>query len=271
MKTRYLGKCCICEGDFKLNGNLMVHHGFLRPGDGMIHGDCFAVNMAPYELSCEPCKLYKTALIPLLADQEARLQDLKSGKVEWITDVILDRSCPGGKKVVQVTQASDPYKFAQLLKTAIFKTERRISLFNDDIARMDKLVAQWTLQPVRTIEEEEAKIKVDREARKAVKEEARQAKIAKKVAFYQGRIDSAFKKKKADSLRDLFEAVSRASYDLKLTPQELFALVDRSSVWIFFGLVIHSGRDLGGYRDDINKDTLTTMWKHDYWPGWPLR
>lgn len=42
--TRYVGKCPICEGDFKLttdaihgnfgDGQKMVHHGYQRPGDG---------------------------------------------------------------------------------------------------------------------------------------------------------------------------------------------------------------------------------------------
>ena len=62
--TRYVGKCPICEGDFKLttdaihgnfgDGQKMVHHGYQRPGDGSgIIGDCYAVGRPAYEESCD--------------------------------------------------------------------------------------------------------------------------------------------------------------------------------------------------------------------------
>ena len=54
--TRLLGTCPVCEGTFKTREGRMVHHGYERPGDGMIHGDCFAVNRLAYELSCDATK-----------------------------------------------------------------------------------------------------------------------------------------------------------------------------------------------------------------------
>ena len=51
--TRYVGNCQICERDQKLTVDMkMVHHGYLRPGDGEIHGDCPCVGAEPYEVSC---------------------------------------------------------------------------------------------------------------------------------------------------------------------------------------------------------------------------
>ena len=71
MKTalRHLGCCQICEGEFKLAGGLMVHHGYKRPGYGHIVGDCMGVNELPYEKSAEVCKRY----LALVQDELRRL------------------------------------------------------------------------------------------------------------------------------------------------------------------------------------------------------
>ena len=57
--TRYIGNCQICEGDQKLHVGRMVHHGYQRPGDGAIRGDCPGVGQVPYEVSCDLVKSYK--------------------------------------------------------------------------------------------------------------------------------------------------------------------------------------------------------------------
>lgn len=45
------GTCPICFGNFKMVNGLIGHHGFKRPGDGMLHGTCFGVWLKPFELS----------------------------------------------------------------------------------------------------------------------------------------------------------------------------------------------------------------------------
>lgn len=76
--TRYVGFCAACEGDFRLtdhaqdahqhgqrvrHGDLvLVHHGFKRPGEGEIRGDCMCVAQVPYEVSCEPLRPYLRSL-----------------------------------------------------------------------------------------------------------------------------------------------------------------------------------------------------------------
>lgn len=262
MKTRFIGKCGVCEGDFKLHEDKLVHHGFKRPGDGMIHGDCFAVQQAPYELSSKPSQLYKTYLASVRVQPAERLAKLQSGTVE---SLLVEKHLNGYNQpptLVAVKKAEKPYDFERALSSAIFECEAKIRHLDREIERMDKLIEGWVLKPVRTIEEEEAKITADKDARKAAKAAALQAKVEKKVAFYQGRIDSALKKKKADSLMDLFESVLRASSDLKLTRQEMLDLVDRKPVWDLFGLVCPAS-----WNDQVNRDALQKMWMTGYWPN----
>lgn len=47
LTTRYIGNCQICEGEQKLHDGRMVHHGYKRPGDGQIDGDCPGVHADP--------------------------------------------------------------------------------------------------------------------------------------------------------------------------------------------------------------------------------
>ena len=69
------GTCPVCEGNFKRDGKGgMVHHGYQRPGDGFIHGDCFAVGYQPWEISPAGAMAYlQNALRPHLEGAEHHL------------------------------------------------------------------------------------------------------------------------------------------------------------------------------------------------------
>lgn len=41
-------ECQVCEGHYALRGGLLVHHGFKRPGIGVIVGDCRGVKRKPF-------------------------------------------------------------------------------------------------------------------------------------------------------------------------------------------------------------------------------
>lgn len=62
-KTRYIGFCPVCEGHFKCQAEhgryYLVHHGYKRPGDGFIIGDCFGVGREPHEVSPELARDYR--------------------------------------------------------------------------------------------------------------------------------------------------------------------------------------------------------------------
>lgn len=77
--ARYIGQCQVCEGDFKLLGGRLVHHGYKRPGYGEIVGDCPGVHEPPYEVSCELVKV-------LLAKHEPELAAAKDYLVEVLKE-----------------------------------------------------------------------------------------------------------------------------------------------------------------------------------------
>lgn len=52
------GTCPACFGDYVATPTKLVHHGYQRPGDGQIHGDCPGVGYPPYEVSCEGTQAY---------------------------------------------------------------------------------------------------------------------------------------------------------------------------------------------------------------------
>ena len=73
------GICPCCFGDYiadKSTGAKMVHHGYERPGDGMIHGDCYGVGYAPYEVSCEGTKMYRGIVQSELRARQGQLAHL---------------------------------------------------------------------------------------------------------------------------------------------------------------------------------------------------
>ena len=83
------GICPCCFGDYiadKTTGAKMVHHGYERPGDGMIHGDCYGVGYAPYEVSCEGTKMYRGIVQSELTARQAQLVALaKLTEVQYKT------------------------------------------------------------------------------------------------------------------------------------------------------------------------------------------
>lgn len=257
--TRFLGKCPVCEGDFKLTSSkTLVHHGFQRPGDGMIHGDCFAVHKDPYEVSCETSKKYKAKIEQGLAIAQSYLAKLESGEV---TSLLKEVSKGYGRnKVVElktVTKESDSYDFGQLLHSAVWRTKGQISSAESEIRRMDRLITEWTPKPIRDIEERvEAERQAKAERAQAVADK-RAAKVQAKVEGLQKRIDSAMRTKNASSIRTLWGTMTgNLALDLKITRTELRQLVNREATWELFGLkTLENGRS----DDEANRGVLSKM------------
>lgn len=68
------------KGDFRL-----VLHGYQRPGDGYIIGDCRGHGHVPYEVSCEQTKVFREELKGILAAREERREQLQTDKVPTLT------------------------------------------------------------------------------------------------------------------------------------------------------------------------------------------
>ena len=194
-KTRYIGTCPVCTGEFKLKNDrktgskVLVHHGYLRPGDGMIHGDCFCVGYEPYERSpkgCEAWRFYamerretlEKYLAKLTACDVRRLTDInvtKSGKIEHIDFIV-------GVTNLEIFRRRYDYERSNI--------QRQITHCEAEITRMDRLIECWTLKDLMTVEEAAARPDPEKEARqaeKAAKKKAQQEKRAQLDAKKLGR------------------------------------------------------------------------------------
>jgi hypothetical protein len=179
--TRFVGHCQICEGEFKLTSdNRMVHHGYKRPGHGNIVGDCMAVGEPAYEQSCEFLKVYTVRLRDRLAETEARLARLVAGEIKSLSKNVRVRLGAGRYEYQLVEVREGEVDFPQVLKVAIANVESDIRFIKMDLARCESRIATWVALPVRTVEELEREVQLDKDARKAAKDAARAKKQAKK-------------------------------------------------------------------------------------------
>lgn len=86
-----LGTCGICQREIAIENGLLVHHGYKRPGIGVIVGDCFGVGYEPYERSTKACEDYAKMLQDRVPGMEKRIADLKSGAVTYLIDLHFGR------------------------------------------------------------------------------------------------------------------------------------------------------------------------------------
>lgn len=217
MPTRHIGKCPVCEGDFKLvqsevepNEDVnsthwrMVHHGYKRPGDGFIHGDCFAVGRQPYELSCEATKDWRVQIVSMLERHRMFLAALRSGatveldhefrlQLEGPLPAAIPRYYTGlyeVRSVVVRANENDPVfqrMWQQAVEDNINSSVTRIRSLEVEVARCDRLIAAWVRKPVRTIEEIEAATRAQRDVRAKEVQARRDAKVEKARALQEKR------------------------------------------------------------------------------------
>jgi hypothetical protein len=200
--TRHVGNCQLCEGDFKLtDDNLMVHHGYKRPGDGEIHGDCPAVGLRPYEVSCEAIKAYVIRLRSGLQAVKARLAQITAGEVTEFEK--RDRQ---GFTVSYSRFVTEWFHFDTELRSMESHLKYEISNLERDIKHREERIATWVKKPIRTVEECAAAERSVKDAARAVRAAVKAERDAKKAAT----------KAKMDALEARRKAV-RDSYIERLT------------------------------------------------------
>lgn len=187
--SRFVGTCQVCAATHKLTtdmfpslgifgtGHKLVHHAFTRPGDGEIHGGCYAVGRPAYEESCDTTREYLADVIrPRHAYAVAYLARLTSGGVTEIREPSWRRGEPP-----TVCTVGNP-SWALTLRAEINKTEHQISGLADEIKRLETMISSWVARPLRTIEEFEAPARAERNAAKAKRAADRQARTDAKIA-----------------------------------------------------------------------------------------
>jgi chromosome segregation ATPase len=279
MATRFVGFCPCCEGTFKVQKGLLVHHGYERPGDGYIHGDCFSVGRTPHETSPDTAKAYLEMLKGIEAQLAKALENLP--KVEMF--LVEKRKVVDGKYVMraeryetflfEMKKSETPkYEWDQKMESEIRQLEARLDSVRRDVQRMQNHVDTWVLKPLKTWDEVVETVAAEKRARKAELDAERQAKVKARVAKFQQRIDSAVRRKNAHSLSRIWEKVNGdLAYELKMAKAEVFAAIDRDSVWNLFGLVSTSGNwrnpdDAAKSNQAILQKMNGYFQKEKFWP-----
>jgi len=181
LKTRFIGFCPICEGDFKLLNQRLVHHGYRRPGWGYIVGDCPSVHELPYELSNEVCKKYQEDCRNALQNTRTYLVRLQAGEVKTLQVPDYSKGYNRDPDMMEITVVY--LAFHQAWEGAIYVTTHRIQKLESEIERMQSWIDTWTLKPVRTFEEGVAAKRAAVSVRKAEAEAKRAVKRAKEAAL----------------------------------------------------------------------------------------
>ena len=174
MIAREIGECQICEGDFKLHHGTLVHHGYKRPGDGSIRGDCPGVMHEPYEQSYKLLERYLLVTRKRLADAEDCLKKLQRHDTYTLDSLSLFRRTTTGRTVAVSREDA--------LRSALSIVESDIRSHNSNITRFERRIANWTPQEPRSVQEMEAIESGVKVERKAVRDAARAERDAKKEA-----------------------------------------------------------------------------------------
>jgi hypothetical protein len=146
MTTRLIGTCPVCERQQKVTpGGAMVHHGYVRPGTGSIHGDCFGVGYEAYQLSTNGCEAYRKFLASWRAGQEARLRRLYDRPEE-----ITYQPSPYSTAKTYRRDADAPEerrRYDSTLVNLIKQTEYTIQDLDRSDRRMVQLIEKWEPGP----------------------------------------------------------------------------------------------------------------------------
>lgn len=148
------GICPCCFGDYvadRTTGARMVHHGYERPGDGMIHGDCYGVGEQPYEVSCEGTKKYLGIVQSELGARQAQLARLaKLTTVQYLTGrgSYDNKGLHGARRWVPeyATAAKGSPEFKREIASQREQLERQIGSLTRHIADLTVKIDTWTPQ-----------------------------------------------------------------------------------------------------------------------------
>lgn len=192
--TRFLGICPVCEGRFKLDhrgtatamssGFRMVHHGYKRPGDGEIHGDCFGVHYPPYEVSTDGTEQYLGMIELRLSTAREAMQRYESGEVTELRRLENPYSRHEPPRFKLLTPA-DGWEWRQELQDRMRRLEYEIKGLVREQTRLRALIDGWQRLPVMTLDEDMAQKRAKSDASRAARDAARAVREAKRSAIDQ--------------------------------------------------------------------------------------
>ncbi len=150
-KTKYLGCCQICEGEFKIVGGFTSTHGYKRPGHGYIVGRCGGAKQLPYETSCELIKSYLVGLKTMLVQEEQRLAEMEAGVVTYFQKTELSWRTREMETTQYAIGVTDFYKWGDVVKANIWNKKNLVKMITSDIVRLTRRIETWELKAVREV------------------------------------------------------------------------------------------------------------------------
>lgn len=264
--TRYIGTCPVCYGHHKLHKGVVVLHGYLRPGDGYIRGNCPGVGWQPFELSPDGTIAFiEVNLQPDLDRSEAFLSRLLDGTVSQL-HVETYESVGWGKRERRLKAITpDDVNWRSVLRSTIINTENHIRYLKRDIDERTQKVAAWRLEPVRTEQEVVQQKARMTDARRAQIDEARSAKRAKREAL------DAKERARVQEQLDLIEEYRELFHHLAAQRQTDAVRAEAKAAWV----KMHKRMDKKGYlhfyphklQADESLQTLGLAVASSYGPG----
>lgn len=263
MTQKHLGFCPCCRGDFRLHKRTLVHHGYKRPGDGYIHGDCFGVGKAPHELTNETAKMWLEYL------RQVRVMRVNAvARIPELTQ--LSGRYPGATPVVKATCRPEVWEAA--IRSHRNNLEGEIRMIDGDLAETQHLIDTWTLLPLRLVADVEDHERACRELTKQVKQKEREMKaehdawkranrMVSRIKNLTKDVDRWVKKNEPAKLGDLYYEIVRNLPDVcerRFKPEEILPWFDRDDVWRGLGLLDENGYVLPAR--DAEWDPKTRKW-----------
>jgi hypothetical protein len=137
--------CPCCFGEYVAKPG-MVHHGYTRPGDGTIYGDCFGVSYLPYEESCEGTIALSDALQNRLPAMKSYLAKLQAGEVTELTIQKQDMAAwnkYGARRYTSEVITAEDKRFAETLRAQTSKKAAEIQQVERDLAFLTNKINTW--------------------------------------------------------------------------------------------------------------------------------
>jgi hypothetical protein len=149
------GICPCCLGRFVVEGNRPVLHGYKRPGNGAIHGECTAVShlFPAYERSTKGCIYMRDNFLRSAEGHRLAAEELRSGKTKEIFCSYTERLAARQRvmRTITVTPESSledlkkvgHYSWESLVESRRYQLERDEQHDRRDAATFQSYIDAW--------------------------------------------------------------------------------------------------------------------------------
>jgi hypothetical protein len=147
------GICSVCLGRFVVEGKGPVLHGYKRPGDGYIRGNCDGMRFPMYEVSTEGCIWMRDGLREAAASHRECARKLRGGETKTIHKVHQKYMGSGEYKKTPYTLTKDSpkehlrlfyaYTWEDLVESEAEEHDRSAKNLDRDADEFQKMIDAW--------------------------------------------------------------------------------------------------------------------------------